>query len=379
MKAISRLDNSPAARWWWSVDHASLIILAALMTIGIVLVFAAGPASAARLGIENLLRYPIRQLEFLPLAIAAMLGVSALTPLQARRLGSILFALAFVLLAATLLFSPEINGAKRWFAIGRFGFQPSELLKPGFVIIAAWMLAEGARNPRFPGAAIATGIYAVCVALLALQPDFGQAALLTAVWFAMYFVSGGAIFWLVIILAIAGAGFVGGYFFSPHLARRIDGFLNPQAGDNYQVDKALEAIANGGIGPRAADAAAVKFSLPDAHADFIFAVAAEEFGLIVCLIILGLFAAFVFRSFIKASALKSVFAQCAVCGLAAIIGLQSFINIGVNLRALPAKGMTLPFISYGGSSLIASALTVGLILALTRRQDRAARRKEVMP
>jgi len=305
--------------------------------------------------------------------------VSALTPLQARRLGTIMFALAFALLVAALLFVPEINGAKRWFAIGRFGFQPSELLKPGFVIAAAWMLAEGARNPRFPGAAIATGVYAVCMILLALQPDYGQAALLTAVWIAMYFVSGGAIFWLLIIATIAGAGFVGGYFFSPHLARRIDGFLNPQAGDNYQVDKALEAIANGGIGPRAADAAAVKFSLPDAHTDFIFAVAAEEFGLLVCLIILGLFAAFVFRSFVKASALKSVFAQCAVCGLAALIGLQSFINIGVNLRALPAKGMTLPFISYGGSSLIASALTVGFILALTRRQDRAARRKDVMP
>jgi cell division protein FtsW len=379
MKTISRLDNSPAARWWWSVDHTLLIILAALMTIGIVLVFAAGPASAARLEMDNLFRFPIRQLEFLPLAILSMLGVSALTPLQARRLGTIMFALAFVLLVAALLFVPEINGAKRWFAIGRFGFQPSELLKPGFVIAAAWMLAEGARNPRFPGAAIATGVYAVCMILLALQPDYGQAALLTAVWIAMYFVSGGAIFWLLIIATIAGAGFVGGYFFSPHLARRIDGFLNPQAGDNYQVDKALEAIANGGIGPRAADAAAVKFSLPDAHTDFIFAVAAEEFGLLVCLIILGLFAAFVFRSFVKASALKSVFAQCAVCGLAALIGLQSFINIGVNLRALPAKGMTLPFISYGGSSLIASALTVGFILALTRRQDRAARRKDVMP
>jgi len=141
----------------------------------------------------------------------------------------------------------------------------------------------------------------------------------------------------------------------------------------------MEAIANGGIGPRAADAAAVKFSLPDAHTDFIFAVAAEEFGVIVCLIILGLFAAFVLRSYAKAVTLKSVFAQCAVCGLAALIGLQSFINIGVNLRALPAKGMTLPFISYGGSSLVAASLTVGLILALTRRQDRAARRKEIMP
>lgn len=379
MRAISRLDNSPAARWWWSVDHGSLVILAALLTIGVVLVFAAGPGAAARLGIDDSFHFPVRQLVFLPIAIAAMLGVSALTPLQARRLGALTFAGAFALLVAALLFAPEINGAKRWFSIGPFGFQPSELLKPGFVIVAAWMLAEGARNPRFPGEAMATGFYAVCLLLLALQPDYGQAALLTAVWIAMYFVSGGAIVWLLIIAGIAITGFVGGYFLSPHLARRIDGFLDPQAGDNYQIDKALEAIASGGVGPRAADSAAVKFSLPDAHTDFIFAVAAEEFGLIICLIILGLFAAFVFRSYVKASALKSVFAQCAVCGLAALIGLQSFINIGVNLRALPAKGMTLPFISYGGSSLIAASLTVGLILALTRRQDRASRRKDVMP
>lgn len=379
MRAISRLDNSPAARWWWSVDHGSLVILAALLTIGVVLVFAAGPGAAARLGIDDSFHFPVRQLVFLPIAIAAMLGVSALTPLQARRLGALTFAGAFALLVAALLFAPEINGAKRWFSIGPFGFQPSELLKPGFVIVAAWMLAEGARNPRFPGEAMATGFYAVCLLLLALQPDYGQAALLTAVWIAMYFVSGGAVVWLLIIAGIAITGFVGGYFLSPHLARRIDGFLDPQAGDNYQIDKALEAIASGGVGPRAADSAAVKFSLPDAHTDFIFAVAAEEFGLIVCLIILGLFAAFVFRSYVKASALKSVFAQCAVCGLAALIGLQSFINIGVNLRALPAKGMTLPFISYGGSSLIAASLTVGLILALTRRQDRASRRKDVMP
>lgn len=379
MRSISRLDDSPAARWWWSVDHVSLIILSALLTIGVVLVFAAGPGAAARLGIDDTFHFPLRQVVFMPLAIALMLGVSILTPLQARRLGVVIFAFSFVTLAAALAFAPEINGAKRWIPLGPMLFQPSELLKPGFVIVAAWMLAEGARNPRFPGAAIATGFYVLCAAMLAAQPDYGQAALLTAVWMAMFFVSGGALFWLILVAAIAVSGFVGGYFFSPHLAKRIDGFLNPEGSENYQIDKALEAIANGGIGPRAADASAVKFSLPDAHTDFIFAVAAEEFGILVCLIILGLFAAFVMRSYAKAEGLKSVFAQCAVCGLAALIGLQSFINIGVNLRALPAKGMTLPFISYGGSSLLAAALTVGLILSLTRRQDKAARRKDLMP
>jgi cell division protein FtsW len=173
--------------------------------------------------------------------------------------------------------------------------------------------------------------------------------------------------------------FVAGYYFSPHLARRIDAFLNPQSGDNYQVDQAIEAIGNGGLLGKAEGAAPVKLSLPDSHTDFIFAVAAEEFGMLICLLIIALFAAFVVRSFIRAGALKSVFAQCAVCGLSALIGLQSIINIGVNLRALPAKGMTLPFISYGGSSLIAAAFAAGLILALTRRQACAERRKDIMP
>lgn len=379
MKSISRLDNSPLARWWWSVDQVSLLLLALLLTLGVILVFAAGPVSAARLDIENSLHFPLRQIFFIFPAIAVMLGVSMLTPLQARRLGAFVFAVAFVFLCAALIFAPEIKGARRWIPLGAFSFQPSELLKPGFVVICAWMFAEGVRNPRFPGAAIATALYFACAALLVMQPDYGQASLVTAVWMAMFFVSGGGVVWIAAVAGFAVAGLVAGYFFSPHLAKRIDGFLNPEVGDNYQVDKALEAIANGGLGPRAGDAAAVKFSLPDAHTDFIFAVAAEEFGLIFCLFILALFAAFVVRSYLKAGGLKSVFAQTAVCGLAALIGLQSLINVAVNLRALPAKGMTLPFISYGGSSLITAALTVGLILSLTRRQAQATRRKDVMP
>ncbi len=378
MKALSRLDTSPVARWWWSVDHFSLFMLAALMTIGIVLVFAAGPGSAARLGIDDAFHFPMRQIAFVLPAALVMLGVSMLTPLQARRLGAVIFILALAAMFFAILLAPDINGAKRWLPLGAFAFQPSELLKPGFVMVAAWMLAEGARSPRFPGGAIACILFLLCAALLALQPDYGQAALLTAVWMAMFFVAGGSIMWLATVAIVAVSGLVAGYFISPHLARRIDGFLNPAAGDNYQVEKALEAIAHGGLLPRS-DAATVKLSLPDAHADFIFAVAAEEFGLIVALIILALFCAFVVRSFARAGALRSVFAQSAVCGLAATIGLQSFINIAVSLRALPAKGMTLPFISYGGSSLIAAALTVGLILALTRRQANAARRKDVMP
>lgn len=379
MKGLSRIDDSPVARWWWSVDHASLGILGALMTIGIVLLFAAGPGAAYRLGIDDSFHFPLRQLYFLAPALAVIFLASALTPLQARRVGAVLFGLSFVALIGALLFAPEINGSKRWFPLGPLSFQPSEVLKPGFVIVAAWMLAEGARNPRFPGAAIAFGLYAACVGLLAFQPDYGQAGLLTFVFMGMYFVSGGGLA-LLTVAAVSAAGlFTAGYFFSPHLAARFDQFLNPEAGENYQVDKALEAISNGGVIGRAEGAAPVKFSLPDAHADFIFAVAAEEYGMFFCALIIALFAAFVVRAFVKAGALKSVFAQTAVCGLSALIGFQCLINIGVNLRALPAKGMTLPFISYGGSSLIAAGLTVGLILALTRRQSIAGQRKDVMP
>jgi len=379
MSAISRTDVSMPARWWRSIDHVSLGILAALMTIGVVLVFAAGPGAAARLHIGDSFHFPVRQLAFAIPAITLLLGASTLTPLQARRLGATLFVIALIAVLGALLFGPTINGAKRWLPLGAFAFQPSELLKPGFVLVAAWMLAEGARNRTFPGAAIATGLYVVCVTLLALQPDFGQAGLLTAVFIAMYFVAGGGLLMLSAVAALAASVFVVGYFLSPHLATRIESFLNPQAGENYQVDKALEAVANGGPFGRPDAAAPIKFSLPDAHTDFIFAVAAEDFGAILCVIIIGLFAAFVIRTYIKAGGLKSVFARTAVCGLAALIGLQSIINMGVNLRSLPDKGMTLPFISYGGSSLIAASLTVGLILSLTRRQSSTRRRRDVMP
>lgn len=379
MRAPSRLDMSPLGRWWWSVDQTSLYILVALATMGVTVGFAAGPVASARLGIDNSFHFPLRQLLFLGPALATAVVVSMLTPLQARRVGTLVFAFAVLSIIVLLVAGPEINGAKRWAPLGSFGFQPSELLKPGFVVVAAWMLAEAARDPKFPGAAIAMGLYVVCAGLLVLQPDYGQAALLTMVWATMFFIAGCSMAWLVGILIAGSATMAGGYLWSPHIARRIDAFLDPSAGGNYQVDKAMEAISNAGLGMKMKEPAFVKFSLPDAHTDFVFAVAAEEFGVIFCLIVIGLTAAFVIRAFQRASVLKSVFAQTAACGLAGIVGFQALINIGVNLRMLPAKGMTLPFISYGGSSLIATGLTVGLLLALTRRNGHAARRLDVMP
>lgn len=372
-------NHSPAALWWRSVDQVGLLIVGLIASVGVALLFAAGPAAAARLGIASSFHFPLRQLIFLVPAFALMIGVSMLTPLQARRLGVILFLGALALMLAALLFAPEINGAKRWIAFGGFSLQPSELAKPGFVVAASWMLAEGARNPRFPGAAITAGLYALLMGLLILQPDYGQAALVTALWLIMLFVVFGWSWWMIAV-GFAGAGsIVGGYFFSPHIARRIEAFLDPSSGETYQVDKALQAIAHGGWFGRGSQGASVKYQLPDAHTDFIYAVAGEEYGFILCAAILALFAALVMRFYARAASLGSLFAQSSVCGLAAMIGLQSFINIGVNLRALPAKGMTLPFISYGGSSLLATGLAFGLIFALSRRQGPAARRKEIMP
>lgn len=379
MIAPSRNDRSLAARWFWSVDRVALALIAAIAALGLVVLLAAGPAASQRLGIADSFHFPARQLLFFVPAAGLMLGVSLLPPLAARRLGVVVFALALAVMAGALLFAPEINGSRRWAPIGAFLLQPSEFAKPGFAVVAAWMLAEGARNPRFPGAAIAAAFYAALLAMLASQPDYGQAALVTAVWMIMFFVIGWDWKW------IAGAGaagllaILGGYFFSPHLARRIDAFLNPQGQETYQVDKAIEAIAHGGLIGRGGEGAAVKMQLPDAHADFIFAVAGEEGGFLLCFALLGLFAALTARFLVRAANLKSLFAQCAVSGLAALIGLQAFINMGVALRALPAKGMTLPLVSYGGSSLLATALTLGLLLAFSRAPGLPRRRREMLP
>lgn len=379
MSGPSRVDTSLFARWWWSIDRTSLGLLITLVMIGVVLVMAAGPGAASRLSIENSFHFPLRQIFFLIPALFLMIAVSILTPLQARRLAVCVFLLSVTLVFFALIFVPEINGSKRWFNFGGFGLQPSEFLKPGFVVVAAWMLAEGARRPSFPGAKVAAAIYGFCVVSLVLQPDYGQAALLTAVFGVMFFVAGASLLWVAGLAAVGVTTLVMGYNFSDHIARRIDGYLNPGSVDNYQNDMAIQAIAEGGLVGRGSEGANIKLSLPDAHSDYIFAVAGEEFGLFFCILIIAIFAFFVLRLFLKAAQMKSIFTQVAVCGLGAMIGIQSFINIAVSLQVVPAKGMTLPFISYGGSSLLAMGLTAGLILAFTRRQGPALRRRDIMP
>ena len=381
MRSVSRLDDALLARWWLSVDRPSIAALAAILTIGGVLILAAGPAAAERLRINSDFHFAIRQFLFLTPALALAFFVSLLSPLQARRFGVIIFLGGVGLMLAALIGGDSINGAKRWLDFGPMLLQPSEFAKPGFVIAAAWMLAEGARDPHFPGGAVAMILYGVFALMLMLQPDFGQWALVTAVWAVMFFIAGWSWRWIAGLGAAGFAAMTAGYFLSPHVAQRINGFLEPGAAENYQVNRAIETLQNGGVVGRfwREDVAPVKSALPDAHTDFIFAVAGEEFGFLLCALIIALFAFFVARSLVIAASLKSVFAQCAVSGLAAMIGLQAAINIGVTLRALPAKGMTLPFISYGGSSLLATGLVIGLIFSLTRNQGAVWRRKDIMP
>jgi cell division protein FtsW len=297
-----------------------------------------------------------------------MVAVSLLRPIDVRRLALLGFAAAVVLVIATLAMGDEVNGARRWLNLGGVRLQPSELLKPSFVVVTAWIFAAQQRtaDPHMRWAAIA--LLAMVTALLVAQPDIGMAALVIFVWMAQFFLAGMPLRWLAAMLAAGVACGVLAYAFVPHVTDRVDRFLFPGSGENYQVERALEAFQAGGALGRGPGEGVVKYVLPDAHADFIFAVAAEEYGMIACLLIAGAFAFVVLRGFSRLLRETDYFVLLAGSGLLAQLGLQAGINMGVNLHLLPAKGMTLPFISYGGSSLIALTLGMGMVLALTRRR-----------
>ncbi|MEM9988298.1 MAG: FtsW/RodA/SpoVE family cell cycle protein, partial [Pseudomonadota bacterium] len=291
-----------------------------------------------------------------------------LTLIQVRRAGVLLCGGALLLLILTRLIGPEINGAHRWLTFSGFSLQPSEFFKPGFVITAAWLLAESARDEKFPGGVISLAIFGFASLILLVQPDYGQLVLLTAVWGVVFFIAGWNWSWIMGLGAAVTGILAFGYNFTSHVRDRIDRFLAPETGDRYQVDKALEAISGGGLlGHDLNHSASVKYSVPDAHTDFIFAVAGEEFGFALCFLILALFATIIWRCLDHAGRTQSLFIRCAIAGLSAQLAFQAIVNIGVSLAVLPAKGMTLPFISYGGSSLLATGITAGFLLALTRQ------------
>jgi cell division protein FtsW len=364
---VSRADRSEFAEWWWTVDKLLLAGVFTLMIGGVVLSLAGSPAVAERLGYDSF-HFVNRHIAFFLPALAVMIATSFLTPRQARRAALIVLCISLVLMLAVLFVGVENNGSRRWLNIVGLSLQPSEFMKPAFVVICAWLFAENSRRTDIPGNVFALILLAIVVALLVAEPDFGQTMLIAVAWGALFFMAGLPWIWIA-ALGIAGVGgIVAAYTFLPHVAGRIDRFLAPHTGDTFQVDTAMDSIMSGGWLGRGPGEGTVKRILPDAHTDFIFAVAAEEFGIIICIALVLVFAFVVIRGLSNSLRSEDAFARLAAAGLVVLFGVQAVINMGVNLSILPAKGMTLPFISYGGSSMIAVAFGMGLILALTRRR-----------
>ncbi|HTW70094.1 MAG TPA: FtsW/RodA/SpoVE family cell cycle protein [Acetobacteraceae bacterium] len=367
MPTLSREDNSLLGRWWWTVDRWTLGAIGVLLGFGYIMILAASPSVAVRIGDpRDLLIY--KQVFFLVTAAGVVVCVSMLTPRQVKRLAIAGCIVAMMLTAATLVIGVEIKGAQRWIELPGMAVQPSEFLKPCFAVVTAWLIAESKRTPRFPGTLIALAIFVGIIMLLKAQPDVGMAAVVISVFLCQLYLAGMNLF-----LVFAGLGMMGGagfvaYVIFPHVQARVHSFLHPNKNDAYQATTALEAFGNGGFFGRGPGEGRVKDILPDAHADFVFAVMGEEFGMLVCLLVIGVFAFIVLRVLLKLLKEQDLFTVLACAGLVSGFGLEAFVNMASTLALIPTKGMTLPFISYGGSSAIALALGLGMLLALTRRR-----------
>ena len=368
MQIFKRSDTSPLAEWWRTVDKGLIAAALMLLGVGIMLSLAAGPAAAAKLDIEDPFHFVYRQAGFVLAAIGILLGSSLLDPVWARRVCLALFVLCFLLMAGLLLFGHEAKGATRWIRLWGTTFQPSEIIKPALVVLTAWLLAQRDKFPAGPWAPIAFAFYAVTVGLLLLQPDVGQSALVTAAFVIVFFVAGLPWIWVGVFAVLGTILPVLLYSIIPHVRFRVDSFLNPTDYDTYQIDKARQAIERGGLFGVGPGEGTVKRVLPDAHTDFVYAVAGEEFGLILLVLLTVIFAVIAIKGIMEASKQADIYQRAAGVGLYAIFGLQAAVNMSVNLSLIPPKGMTLPLVSSGGSSLLGSALTLGLALALTRRQ-----------
>ncbi|MEG6509120.1 putative lipid II flippase FtsW [Methyloligella sp. 2.7D] len=371
---LARADRSVLSDWWFTVDRLMLVALLLLMVAGLLLSFAASPPMAARYDLEPLYFVRRHAIMMVP-ALILMFAASTLSPKYIRRASLVIFAGGLFMMLLALWIGPEIKGAQRWLQLGPMSIQPSEFVKPAFVVLVAWLFNEYQTRKDVPGLELAVLFYAIFVTLLVMQPDFGQTLLVTLVWGGLFFMAGMDLVWIVALGIVAIVGVTASYFLVPHVASRIDRFLDPSSGDTYQSDRALESFLHGGWFGRGPGEGTIKNVLPDAHTDFIFAVTAEEFGLAVCLVLVALFAFIVIRGFSKAAQEPDGFIRHAVAGLIMLFGFQALINVSVNIGLLPAKGMTLPFISYGGSSFLSMALTMGFVLGLTRKRPMAVQPK----
>ena len=363
---ISRSDRGALARWWFTVDRALLSATLLLMASGVLISMAASPPVATRIGLDPF-HFIRSQLMYLVMAVGVLFAVSFFDRIWVRRLAVAGFAGSLVMMLLAQKFGPEIKGAHRWINLGPLSLQPSEFAKPCFVVVVSWLFAERLRRPDMPAHFMAYGAGLLFLLLLVIQPDFGQAALVTLTFGVMLLIYG--IPW-VVVFGLVGIGSALGavsYALVPHVASRIDRFLNPDKGDTFQIDTSMEAFHNGGLLGTGPGGGTAKLVLPDSHTDFAFAVVGEEFGLLACLGLMALFFFIIIRVLRRAKAEQQPFTVLAIVGLISMFGLQACINMGVNVALLPAKGMTLPFVSYGGSSLLGTALAIGFVLALSRR------------
>jgi len=368
MRSFRRSDTSLLAEWWRTVDKGLIAAALILLGAGMVLSLAAGPAAASKLGLDDPFYFVYRQVAFGTASAGLLVGVSLLGPIWARRVCGVLFVLCFLMMSGLLLFGHEAKGARRWFRFLGTTFQPSEIMKPALIVLLAWLLAQREKFPAGPWAIIAFCFYAATVGLLLLQPDVGQAVLLTAAFILVFFVTGLPLRWAGVFVVGGSLLAVGLYSLLPHVRGRVNSFLFPNESDTFQIDRAREAIQRGGlfgVGPGEGE---IKRVLPDAHTDFIYAVAGEEFGLSVLAFLTLLFAVISIKGVMDTARNTDTYQRAAGVGLYSLFGLQAAVNMAVNLSLIPPKGMTLPLVSSGGSSLLGSALTLGLALALTRRQ-----------
>tara|TARA_R110002167_G_scaffold15735_4_gene62542 strand:+ start:2285 stop:3460 length:1176 start_codon:yes stop_codon:yes gene_type:complete len=370
--AFSRNDQGPIAKWFWTVDRGLLGAALGLMGLGVALSFASSPAAIlADESITDPFHYSWRMIIWASMGLGIMLTTSLLSPRGVRRIAVLALCGALVVMALLPFIGDTVKGAARWINLGPFSLQPSEFAKPALIVFAAWMFAETQKGQGVPGVSIAFGFYAATVFLLLIQPDIGQTLLITTTFMAVFFMAGVPLKWMAVLGGMVLAGMFSIYFLFEHVRVRLAKFVSPGVEDTHQVDRASEAIRAGGLVGRGVGEGVMKRHVPDLHTDFIYSVGAEEFGLVLSLIMIGLYAFIVLRGMSRAMKLNDPFEQTAAAGLFILIGLQACINVAVNLNLIPTKGMTLPFISYGGSSMLAMCLTMGFALALTRRRPGA--------
>ena len=369
---ISRADRSLVTEWWFTVDRVLLVSILILAGSGLVLSLAASPAVAMKKGLPAF-HFVERHVVFSVFGAFVMLAVSMMQPRLIRRLALIVFFSALVMMVGVLVAGDEINGARRWLRFAGFSLQPSEFAKPAFIVLTAWAFAEAMNHVDMPARSIAIALLFILATLLLMQPDVGQTFLVSAIWATLFVLSGQPLIWAGIFALVGIIGLTGAYLTLDYVRLRVDRFFT-SGGDEYsQTARALQSFVEGGFFGRGPGEGTIKTSLPDAHTDFIFAVIAEEYGAIACLVLVALIAVIVLRAYFRTFTETDPFARLAVAGLSLLFGLQAAINMAVNVGLLPAKGMTLPFISAGGSSLVSVFLTMGMILGLTRRRPDALR------